>query len=141
MRLTRSRPSSRLGMNMTPMIDIVFLLIIFFMAVSQITQSLEHPIDLTDIGPGGKSLESVTITVNLDASGQLIVAGNVFTPDELIAAIQKEQQRGQMDSGQIKILIRCDKNCPGVFFNALTDRLSTAGFNRVRLSVQGNQAQ
>lgn len=141
MRLSRVRQPARLGMNMTPMIDIVFLLIIFFMAVSQITQSLDHPIELTDVGRGGQSLETVTITINLDDSGQLIVAGAVFTLPELIEAIGNEQQRGQLSSRQIRILVRCDRNCPGKYFNELTDRLGQAGFTRVRLSVQGTVGQ
>jgi biopolymer transport protein ExbD len=36
MRLTKHRRVTRADMNMTPMIDIVFLLIIFFMTVSQV---------------------------------------------------------------------------------------------------------
>ncbi len=128
-------------MNMTPMIDIVFLLIIFFMTVSQITQSLDHPIELTDVGPGGTALETVTVTINMDARGQLIVAGSLFSLDELMAAIQKEKSRVGAESGRIKILVRCDRNCPGGFFNELTNRLAAAGFTRVRLSVEGDEAQ
>ena len=37
MRLSKPRKQGQLGISMTPMIDIVFLLIIFFMTVSQIT--------------------------------------------------------------------------------------------------------
>ncbi|MGI9516923.1 MAG: ExbD/TolR family protein [Pirellulaceae bacterium] len=141
MRLTRVRRPSNLGMNMTPMIDIVFLLIIFFMAVAQITQSLDHPIELTDVGSGGDTLDTVAITINLDTQGRLIVAGQPFSMDELMAAIQGERKRAETDSSRIRILIRCDRNCPGASFNALTDRLSQEGFRSVRLSVEGDDTQ
>ena len=93
MRLSRIRQPAKIGMNMTPMIDIVFLLIIFFMTVSQITQTLDEPIDLAQVGPDGKPLETATLTINLDISGQLIVAGNQYTTSELSRAIRMELQR------------------------------------------------
>ena len=46
MKLSKHRRRPDVAFNMTPMIDIVFLLIIFFMTVSQITQVNDEPIEL-----------------------------------------------------------------------------------------------
>ncbi len=141
MRLSRIRQPARIGMNMTPMIDIVFLLIIFFMTVSQITQTLDEPINLTDVGPDSRPLQSVSITINLDSRGQIIIAGKRYSLAELTNAVSKEMQRVDNNPNQLKILIRCDKNCPGRFVNNLNQELGKLNINRVRLSVEGGVGQ
>ena len=139
MRLSRSRSPRLLGMNMTPMIDIVFLLIIFFMTVSQITQSLDEPINLPNVGPDGQPLESVSITINLHADGRKVIAGQKFEMKELIRAVRKELARVDNQGDQVRILIRCDQDCPGRYVNELTQELGKTGTSRVRVSVQGNE--
>lgn len=141
MRLSRIRQPAKIGMNMTPMIDIVFLLIIFFMTVSQITQTLDEPIDLAQVGPDGKPLETATLTINLDISGQLIVAGNQYTTSELSRAIRMELQRLNNDPNRLKVLIRCDKDCPGKFINELNEELGKLKITRIRLSVEGAKSE
>ena len=128
-------------MNMTPMIDIVFLLIIFFMTVSQITQSLDEPINLPDVGPDGRPLETVSITINLDLDGNMIIAGQEYTLNELVNAVRKEIGRAGNSTEQLRTLIRCDRNCPGVHVNKLTQELGKLGISRVRLSVQGHDRE
>lgn len=141
MRLSRIRQPARIGMNMTPMIDIVFLLIIFFMTVSQITQTLDEPINLAAVGPDGRPLQTVSITINLDARGQIIVAGKNYDLAELMNAVGEQIQRVDNNPNQLKILIRCDKNCPGQFVNNLNQELGKLGINRVRLSVEAGTPQ
>jgi biopolymer transport protein ExbD len=125
-------------MNMTPMIDIVFLLIIFFMTVSQITQTLDEPVNLADVGPDGRPLETVSITINLDRNGRIIVAGQSWDMNELTTAIRREQLRVDERGQQLKVLIRCDRDCPGRSLNELNQTLARLGISRVRLSVQGH---
>jgi len=128
-------------MNMTPMIDIVFLLIIFFMTVSQITQSLDEPINLADVGPDGRPLETVSITINLTAEGQKVIAGKAYEMPELISAIRKELGRIDNRVDLLKVLIRCDRDCPGKHINQLNQELARTGLTQVRLSVQGQQRE
>jgi biopolymer transport protein ExbD len=51
MNLSKHDPETEMEMDMTPMIDVVFLLIIFFMIITDLTQQdledLEHPIALS----------------------------------------------------------------------------------------------
>ena len=141
MRLSRIRQPAKIGMNMTPMIDIVFLLIIFFITVFQITQTLDEPVNLAKMGPDGKPLETATLTINLDISGQLIVAGKNYTTSQLSRAIRNEIQRLDNDPARLKVLIRCDKDCPGKFINELNEELGKLRITRIRLSVEGVKSE
>ena len=46
MRLSKRRRSTKAAMNMTPMIDVAFLLMIFFMTVSQVSKLNREQLEL-----------------------------------------------------------------------------------------------
>jgi biopolymer transport protein ExbD len=75
MKLSRKKPPSSLAFNMTPMIDIVFLLIIFFMTVSQITRTIDFPLPLPRVSDSDTSAINSTVTINLDKEGAIIIGG------------------------------------------------------------------
>ncbi len=124
---------------MTPMIDIVFLLIIFFMTVSQISRSIDQPLQLPDVGAGGQPPETVDITINLDAGGQLMVVGQVRSLEQLVQALTRELRQVDNQPGRLRILVRCDRDCPGRHVNELLGRLEMLGIRQVRVSVQAQR--
>ena len=79
-------------MNMTPMIDIVFLLLIFFMTVSQVSEINKVQLDLPKL-TGSADQKPSTITLNVDQQGQLILSGRNVGLGELIAAVSDELRR------------------------------------------------
>ena len=135
MKLTRSRPNSTIAFNMTPMIDIVFLLIIFFMTVSQITRTIDYPLDLPRVPFGGSESEPTTITINLNKDGKIIVGGKSTSVENALAAIRKKLESLNNDPGKIKIHLRCDRECKSRFVNRLTEKLSTMGFTQIRAAI------
>lgn len=138
MKLSRLKRKTAPGVNMTPMIDIVFLLIIFFMAVSQISRTVDWPVRLPDAGPGARTPEAVNITINLDEAGQTIVLGQTLTRRQLGAALDQELQRVGQQVDRLRILVRCDRDCPGQFVNELIRQLNGRGIRQVRVAVQVN---
>ncbi|QEG20361.1 ExbD/TolR family protein [Mariniblastus fucicola] len=135
MKLSRTRPHHTLAFNMTPMIDIVFLLIIFFMTVSQITRTVDHPVELPRVVEGASESKTATVTINLNEKGSVIVAGKVLSQQEVVTAIQAQLEKMDNDPDRIRIQIRCDRNCLSKFVNQLVNRLSTMGFRKVRCAV------
>ncbi len=137
MRLTKSRRESEIAFNMTPMIDIVFLLIIFFMTVSQITRTVDYPIDLAPVDEGGVLSRPATVTLNLNKNGLIIVGGKTVSADVALNAIQNELEKQKNDHDRIKIQLRCDRACPARHVNALIKRLSGMGFRHIDTAVAG----
>jgi len=135
MRLARSRPNSSIAFNMTPMIDIVFLLIIFFMTVSQITRTVDIPLELPRVAEGSSRSQPSAITINLNAKGEIIVAGKRMSIQNVIAAIKKTLEQQNNDPNQIKIQLRCDRKCESRFVNRLVERLAALGFTHIRTAV------
>ncbi len=79
MRLSKRKHGNALHVNMTPMIDIVFLLIVFFMTVSQISESSKERLQLPQL-EGSQDLQPATLTVNINRAGDILVSrGKVTT--------------------------------------------------------------
>ncbi len=136
MKLARHRRSTIPGFNMTPMIDIVFLLIIFFMTVSQISRTSGRTVELPKVESGGKPLETISITLTIDADGNYLAGDRILPVDEVIREISAEYDRVERRPDKMRILVRCDRNASGVHFNELARRLDAIGIRQVSVSIR-----
>lgn len=80
----RSSQRIRRGQNLTPMVDVVFLLLFFFMLASRFGQDLAVPLTLAG---GAGDWSGPPRLVEVAAGGITTVNGNPVSPDELIAAL------------------------------------------------------
>ncbi len=135
MKLSRKKHFHATSFNMTPMIDIVFLLIIFFMTVSQITRTVDHPIELPRVTEGDVDSQPVTITLNIDQEGAIIVAGKKLAVQDVVRVLNGRLEKMNNDPDRIRIQIRCDRNCLAGSVNRLVNQLSSMGFRKVRCAV------
>jgi biopolymer transport protein ExbD len=137
MRLSKSRGSPILGMNLTPMIDIVFLLIIFFITASQITPLVNFPVSLPQVLEPGDAPRLLPATINIDRDGNYIIAGKPFELEQVIAWLQTLVRDSLAQGQQLRVLIRSDRNASSVHVNRLIPRLTEIGVREVKFSVQG----
>ena len=80
MRLPQQHRRREVGFNMTPMIDIVFLLLIFFMTVTQASRIKEEQLELPQ-QEGSRDKETSSLTINIRQDGQLVMLGRVLQLD------------------------------------------------------------
>ena len=123
---------------MTPMIDIVFLLIIFFLTVSQFTRVVEHPISLAQVARGTVESIPTTVTINLDHDGKIIFSGEQYTLQRTFQSLQDLLASNGNDPSQVEIEMRCDRRCPTDRVNQVVQRLADLGFRQVYVSVAGD---
>ena len=135
MKLTRTKRDHGVAFNITPMIDIVFLLIIFFMTVSQITRVIDQPMPLPVVPAGATDEPPASVTININQKGQIIVAGKNFTFDRTIQILRDKLTKINNDPSKLKIELRCDKRCPSQHVNRIIEKLSNLGITFVRISV------
>ena len=98
------------GMNMTPMIDVVFLLIIFFLVSSHLArQEAQLQLDLPAAESGESNTESTRprVVVNIRPTGEISLAGSVVQPSELTRRLQVELEK---NSGDLELRIRSDRH-------------------------------
>jgi biopolymer transport protein ExbD len=111
MRVPLRARHNEISFNMTPMIDVVFLLIIFFLVSSHLAKQesqLELPLPVADSGTDAVEEGLPRVVVNIRSTGEILLAGTPVTPDELRRRLGFERER----SGQLELRIRGDRRVP-----------------------------
>ena len=112
-------PRSRtIGLNMTPMIDIVFLLIIFFLVSSHLAQqetNVELALPAAASGAEPTDEETPRVTISLLPQGQILLSGNRLDIGQLEQRLRVENNAEQ---GDLEVRIRADRQVPYRFCRA-----------------------
>ena len=135
MRLPASHASRRgLRFNITPLIDVVFLLIIFFLVASHIVRSeAQEPVDLPDavqVRDDAKPALRLTITVSVD--GRLSVGGSTLDRIDL----ERRLEALAAESRTAEIRIRGDKQAAYRHVEPILRTCASLGITDVKFAVQ-----
>jgi biopolymer transport protein ExbD len=109
MRVPTRAVSSDVGFNMTPMIDVVFQLIIFFLLSSHLAkQEKQLPLPLPAARSGVVEAADARprLTVNVLADGTLLVANRPIQADNLVALLR---ERRAAHGEELEVRIRADR--------------------------------
>lgn len=101
--------SGQVGFNMTPMIDVVFLLIIFFLVSSHLAKQeaqMQLPLPVAESGAKDSESESRRVTVNVLRDGRLLLAGRAVRPTELVKRLRDKSADAGAD---LEVRIRSDR--------------------------------
>ncbi len=133
---TSRHPRRPFGFDMTPMIDIVFQLIIFFLFTSQLSQIVRSPIDLPEEpGEEQQAANPDTIVIDVTLDGVYLIEGHPRTLEDIARLISLEKQAADAKGSGVDLLIRADRSAPAAHINALANRLSSAGIRRWNLGT------
>jgi biopolymer transport protein ExbD len=121
--------------DMTPMIDIIFQLIIFFMVVSQFTSVAVETVTLPEAKKGEEPKQSrgERVIVNVHEDGRIGLFGREYTADTLPAAIE-ESVAGQ-DKEKVSVVLRADKRAKWNVAAGVLSAIAGCGISRIRIAV------
>lgn len=91
MRLEGRTKASRVP-NLTPLIDIVFLLLVFFMLTSHFVREQALGIALPESSTGTALERTPPVEVAVDEYGVVRIEGRVLAPEELVAVLRQALQ-------------------------------------------------
>ncbi|MFN3150570.1 ExbD/TolR family protein [Bremerella sp.] len=135
MKLSKKRVRHTKGMDITPMIDIVFLLLIFFITVSQVSETNREKLELPQL-KGAKDQKKTSLVVNINKAGEIVVAGNQLQLADVAFLVGKELENNGGDPGLVTVVVRIDQKATCQVPNALVKQLASQGISKVRLAVQ-----
>ncbi|MCA9276596.1 MAG: biopolymer transporter ExbD [Phycisphaerales bacterium] len=130
-----------LSVDLTPMIDVVFQLIIFFMFTSQFGEIRRSEIDLPrEQGEEEPIPQQPAMIIDLTADGQYLFESKPMSLLE-IERIAASGLASASDASPFDVLVRPDRNAPAVHLDRLLLRLSNVGVQRWKLATveQGEQ--
>jgi biopolymer transport protein ExbD len=142
MRVPNNLSRGSLGFNMTPMIDVVFLLIIFFLVSSHMAkQEVELELNLPEAGSGQRPDEDdirrvvVNVLPEQDAAPRIVVGGRQIAAEELGRLIGFESERS---TGHLEVRIRADRTVPYRMVEPIMVACAREGVWKVTFSVVGD---
>jgi biopolymer transport protein ExbD len=120
------------GIDMTPMIDIVFQLLIFFLTTAAIAQANRVQLDLPrEAGEPDPAPTGPGLIVSIRADGTCELAGRTVTMDQLQAAARTSLA----EHGRHVPVVRADRSASGARLNDVIDACRKAGFDGIRLAT------
>ena len=131
----RRRTRVETDINLTPLIDVVFLLLIFFMVSTTFTRETQLKVDLPESVSGEYAYESVQqIEVLISVSAEVAINGKTLVNpglDSIRAALVRE---GGSDRS-LPVVITADANTPHQAVITAMDAAGQEGFSRLRLTT------
>ncbi len=100
------------GINMTPMIDVVFQLIIYFLLTSHLAKQevqMELPLPVAQSSDRPSEDDSPRVTINVLSNGSLMLSGRIVEPAELQARLEEKASKAGAD---LEVRVRSDRNVP-----------------------------
>jgi biopolymer transport protein ExbD len=105
----RKRSPDEVSFQLTPMIDMTFLLLIFFMVTQKITeQEMSVPIRLPIAATAAAPEKTERDVINIDGEGNYHIGDRAATKDEVLAHLRVKFR----DFPPLQIYLRADRQTP-----------------------------
>ena len=135
MRLNKRRRNTCPDMDMTPMIDIVFLLLIFFMTVTQVSKLNKERLELPQL-KGMEDQKPTALIINVTETGEIRVSGRTLSIGDFVSLVNRELRRVGDDPRLLGIVIRADQRGASAGVNSIVSALNRLQIKRVRIAVE-----
>ena len=133
-----SKKASRGGtlqLNMTPMIDCVFLLLIFFMSCTQVSIINKSPLDPPE-QKGTEDQSEATITINVDKVGDILITQGVYSLPEAAVLVKETIDEKGGNPELVNVVLRVDREAKSGVVNELVRALEKLKVNSVRFTTR-----
>jgi biopolymer transport protein TolR len=122
--------------NVTPMVDVMLVLLIIFM-VSAPLLTVGVPLDLPQTQAKGLEQDKEPLTISVDTQGKVFLQNSEIAVDDLVPKLKAvTEARGGLDE---RIFVRGDRRVDYGTVMRVMGRLSAAGFRRVALVTEVEQ--
>lgn len=134
MRIRRATDNSEEIINISPLLDVMFILIIFFMATTTFKEA-ERDIQVSlPADSQGQTLSSsdVVIVINVRKSGAYVMLDQQVTVEEM----EQQIQRSIKENPQQKVLIRADQEALHGYVAKAVSMCRHAGVREANIGYQ-----
>ena len=111
MNLRPSNSEKRVELNITPLIDVVFLLLIFFMVSTTFNRESELQINLPRASPGSVDLPDELVEIVIARDGSYVIGGKALR-DRHPMTVQQALADAVGDDDERTVVLRADAETP-----------------------------
>ncbi len=126
----RPRREEEVDVNLTPLIDVVFLLLIFFMVSTTFIRESEIELTLPEASAEARNEPIDKIDIAIDKSGRFFVNGNALINTQ-IATIRQALNEAKPEEGDPIVIISADAAATHQSVVTVMDAARQAGLTRI----------
>ncbi len=123
-----------LQINLTPLIDVVFLLLIFFMVSTSFKKETKITVNLPEANGEVAEALPVSLDISVNKSGEVFINGQGLL-NRQIATIKNAIQASSLDP-KTPVVISPDENAPVQAVVNVMDAAGQLGFNNIQIATQ-----
>jgi biopolymer transport protein ExbD len=117
--------------NVTPLIDVVMVMIVFFLIVGKLAADERSAIDLPDASAAARKTDADTLIINVDHEGTVILRGQSVPADRLDESLLTERTL----QPALAVRIRADRTLTYAAIQPVIQACRAAGITSVRLAA------
>lgn len=128
----KSKDDSSSEINITPLIDVVFLLLLFFMLTTTFSAKPGFKINLPKSSSAASGKESDSINVYVAATGDISFNGNKVSIGEVSELLKEKAKQGT----EQMVMISADEAAKHGVVVEIMDRIKSSGFSKITIATQ-----
>jgi biopolymer transport protein ExbD len=118
------------GINVTPLVDIMLVLLVIFMVTAKLIVSQTMPMDLPKAATGGE--QQVVFSLAVDAKGDMMVDSKPVKTDAEVLSLAKQ---ARAKNSELRAVIRADAALSHGRVVRLMDLLKQGGIAKIAFGV------
>ncbi|WP_293646911.1 ExbD/TolR family protein [Thiolapillus sp.] len=141
MNIRPSRRSRNVLVDMTPLIDVVFLLLIFFMVSTTFDKQTQLKVDLPEASAQAEeNQDQKTIAITIDAKGQFYLDDQELVTHD-VDTLKRALQKAAADRTDIPVTVTSDKQAPFQAVMMVMDAAGQLGLSHLSFLARSSQAE
>lgn len=122
--------------ELTPLIDVVFLLLIFFMVSTTFVRETQVKLDLPEANGEPQAIEPGTIEIVIDRSGDYAVDGRVLVNNDKSTLVRSLNEMRDPESGSPRVVITADANAAHQSVVRAMDAAGSVGLTQISITTR-----
>lgn len=132
--------SDNIDLNLTPLIDVVFLLLIFFMVSTTFDQQSKLKIDLPEASASATEPKQESVIIAIDASGRFFINDRQLVNTQL-DTLKIALQKTVGENRDTPLILRADAKTPHESVVKAMDAAAQLGLTRLSIATLENQSR
>ncbi len=131
---SRSAHAEDRRINVTPLIDVVMVLIVFFLIVGKLASDQRSEVDLPPADARPLQSDPSTLIVNIPADRSIVLQSEVLTPTLFASRLREAVGR----TPDLRVQIRADRSLAYGDIAPIVRACRDLGVSRIRLAAEGS---
>lgn len=124
------------SVELTPLIDVVFLLLIFFMVSSTFIRETQLKINLPEATGEVLEVEQDVLEIAIDQRGEYALNGRILVNNELSTLVRALQEAAKSVDKNERVIVTADANATHQAVVRAMDAAGKVGLTRISITTQ-----